>query len=194
VQRTDVIPGTRERIVQTTTRLLLRQGYAGTGIKQIAREAEAALGSVYHFFPGGKQELAAEAIRHADREFAGRLAEALNGSDDPAEAIVGFVETIARQLRESDWLGSCSFTATALETVGSAPVVEQAIAEALEHWERLGADKLRGGGIAEADARDLASTFINALAGAELASMIARDDRPLLVAAHHLARLVNSYR
>jgi hypothetical protein len=35
---------------------------AGTRIKQILAEADAAFASLYHFFPGGKEQLAAEAI------------------------------------------------------------------------------------------------------------------------------------
>ncbi len=44
---------TKERILDSTAELFRRQGYAGTGMKQIAAEAAAPFGSVYHFFPGG---------------------------------------------------------------------------------------------------------------------------------------------
>ena len=54
---------TRERIITTTTELFRRQGYAATGVKQIVAGAEAAFGSVYHFFPGGKEQLAEEVVR-----------------------------------------------------------------------------------------------------------------------------------
>ncbi|WP_455410071.1 TetR/AcrR family transcriptional regulator [Streptomyces hiroshimensis] len=35
--------------------LFRRNGYSGTGLKRIAAEADAPFGSIYHFFPGGKQ-------------------------------------------------------------------------------------------------------------------------------------------
>ena len=55
--------GTRERIVTSSAELFRRQGYTGTGMKQIVAEAQAPFGSIYHFFPGGKEELGAEVIR-----------------------------------------------------------------------------------------------------------------------------------
>ena len=55
--------GTRDRIVAAAARLYGRYGYTGVGLKQVAAEAGVPIGSLYHFFPGGKEELAAEALR-----------------------------------------------------------------------------------------------------------------------------------
>ncbi|MGV9270779.1 TetR/AcrR family transcriptional regulator [Kitasatospora sp. NPDC003701] len=186
--------GTRERIVRSTSRLLRRQGYEGTGIKQIAREAQATLGSVYHFFPGGKQELAAEAIRHGGQEFAGLLRTGLATADDPAEAITACTGLLATSLRESEWQDGCPITSTALETVGRAPVIEQAVAEAFTHWRAVVAEKLLAGGLGADDARELAATVVSTLEGAELAAQVARDEEPLHTAGRHLARLIRTYR
>ncbi|AOS63477.1 AcrR family transcriptional regulator [Actinoalloteichus hymeniacidonis] len=91
--------------MRVTARLLQRQGYEGTPIKQIAAAAEATLGSVYHFFPGGKQELAAEAIRYSDEEFAEVLRAGLAAEADSADAMLAIVTLLADGLRASDWLG-----------------------------------------------------------------------------------------
>ena len=56
-------PTTRERIVDVSADLMRRQGYAATGVKQIVTAAQAPFGSLYHHFPGGKEQLGAEAIR-----------------------------------------------------------------------------------------------------------------------------------
>ncbi|WP_329110206.1 TetR/AcrR family transcriptional regulator [Micromonospora sp. NBC_01699] len=191
--RTGGTPGTRDRIVVATSRLMQRQGYEGTGIKQIAQASEATLGSVYHFFPGGKRELAAEAVRHADREFADLLRRALASADDPAEAVIACCRVLAEGLRDSDWLDGCPVTATALETVGRDPDLQQAVDQAFGHWQSLVADKLRGAGVDEESARDLACTVINTLEGAELTAQVSRSARPLDVAGMHLARLITSY-
>ncbi|MFB7616524.1 TetR/AcrR family transcriptional regulator [Kitasatospora sp. NPDC056181] len=186
--------GTRERIVRATSRLLQRQGYEGTGIKQISREAEATLGSVYHFFPGGKQELAAAAIRHGDLEFAGMLREGLGSSEDPAEAVTACTRLLAVALRESGWQDGCPITSTALETVGRAPVIEQAVVEAFANWRAVVEEKLLAAGLGADDSRELAATVISALEGAELAAQVARSEEPLHVTGKHLARLIGTYR
>ena len=56
---------TKDRIVGAGAELFRRQGYTGTGVKQIVAEANAPFGSLYHFFPGGKEELGAATIRHS---------------------------------------------------------------------------------------------------------------------------------
>ncbi|HEU5448348.1 MAG TPA: TetR/AcrR family transcriptional regulator, partial [Acidimicrobiia bacterium] len=50
---------TRDRIVAAAAQLYGRYGYTGVGLKQVAAESGAPIGSLYHFFPGGKEELAA---------------------------------------------------------------------------------------------------------------------------------------
>ncbi len=186
--------GTRERIVRTASRLMQRQGYEATGIKQISQQANVALSSVYHFFPSGKQELATEAVRHADQEFADILREALATEVDPAEAMIAVTQVLAKYLRDSDWLDGCPITATALETAGRIPDIQRAVVEAFERWRALVAEKLRHTGIAEDDILDLAHTVINTLEGAELAAQVSRSPEPLEIAGRHLARLINSYR
>ncbi|MEU8924726.1 TetR/AcrR family transcriptional regulator [Kitasatospora sp. NPDC048545] len=190
-ERTTV--GTRERIVRATSRLLQRQGYEGTGVKQISREAEATLGSVYHFFPGGKQELAAEAIRHGDEEFAVLLRAGLGSSPDPGEAVLVCTRMLARELRASDWQDGCPVSTTALETAGRAPEIERAVAAAYANWRAIVVDHLVAAGIGTQDAAELAGTVICTLEGAELAARIACSEEPLLVSGKHLARLLGTY-
>ncbi len=48
---------TKDRILDTTAELFRRYGYTGTGLKQVVAEAEAPFGSLYHHFPGGKEQL-----------------------------------------------------------------------------------------------------------------------------------------
>ena len=70
---------TRDRILYASAELFRRQGYAGTGLKQIATEARAPFGSLYHFFPGGKEQLADDVLRTGGRFFLA-LYEAIAGA------------------------------------------------------------------------------------------------------------------
>ncbi|PWK87975.1 TetR family transcriptional regulator [Lentzea atacamensis] len=186
--------GTRERIVRATSRLIQRQGYEATGLKQISQEAEATLGSVYHFFPGGKRELAVEAIGHGDREFAEFLREAFEREEDPAAALVACTRELAEGLRESDWLDGCPVTTAALESAGREPEIQQAAENAYENWRALVRAKLERSGFAADVAHDLAHSVINLLEGAELSAQVSRSTAPLEIAGRHLAVLVEAYR
>ena len=56
---------TRDRIIDASIDLFRRNGLAATGMKQVVAASNAPFGSVYHFFPGGKTQLAEEAIGRA---------------------------------------------------------------------------------------------------------------------------------
>jgi TetR/AcrR family transcriptional repressor of lmrAB and yxaGH operons len=185
--------GTRDRIVVAASRLIQRQGYVGTGIKQIAQEAEATLGSVYHFFPGGKEAVAVAAMEHGREEFAALLRNALDGEDAPGAAVDACARTLATELRASGWIDGCPVTAAALETLGTDNPIQRACAEALASWQRLVADKLLGCGFPGPEAESLAATVVNTLEGAEVSAQITRSEKPLLLAGRHLSRLIDSY-
>ncbi|MEU7116648.1 TetR/AcrR family transcriptional regulator [Streptomyces sp. NPDC046182] len=186
--------GTRERIVRAASLLMQRRGYDGTGIKQIAQAADATLGSVYHFFPGGKQELATAAIDHGNREFVEALSSTFENADDPAQAIAAFTGFLAERLAESNWVDGCPISTTALGSVGRLPDVQSAAAQAFALWREVVSDALVKAGIPEADAHDLAHTVISTLEGAELAAQVSGSSAPLEIAGRHLAQLITAYR
>ena len=56
---------TRQRMVDSTAHLLQERGYFGTGIRDILDRSAAPRGSMYFHFPGGKEQLAVEAVRQS---------------------------------------------------------------------------------------------------------------------------------
>src|SRR5689334_18517055 len=54
--------GHRERMVYETAQQLRRAGVTATGLRQVVAGAEAPRGSLQHYFPGGKDQLVAEAL------------------------------------------------------------------------------------------------------------------------------------
>src|SRR5947199_4629130 len=106
---------TRDRIVDTTADLFRRQGYVATGIKQIVAEARAPFGSVYHFFPGGKEELGSEVIRRSGAQY-GLLGASFFGPDrDVVDSVRDFFAGAAQDLAASDYEDACPIATVALE-------------------------------------------------------------------------------
>ncbi|NBC28744.1 MAG: TetR family transcriptional regulator, partial [Spirochaetes bacterium] len=68
----------KERFLEATARLLERQGYQSTGLNQVVRESGAPKGSLYYYFPGGKEELVADAVRHAAAPVTDRIRAAMD--------------------------------------------------------------------------------------------------------------------
>ena len=64
---------TRTRMIVSATELFREHGYSGTGFRDVVEHSGAPRGSIYHHFPGGKAELAEEAVRMASDVVAGRI-------------------------------------------------------------------------------------------------------------------------
>src|SRR3954470_4303513 len=111
--------GTKERILDTSAELFRRQGYMGTGVKQIAAEASAPFGSLYHFFPGGKEQLGEEVIR-ASGAFYLQLWHAIaDPAPDPVAAVEDFFAGAAQTLVDTDYADACPIATIALEVASS---------------------------------------------------------------------------
>ena len=74
------------------------KGYHATGLKQIVKESAAPMGSLYHYFPNGKEELAVEAISCTQMAVTERIKAALAGSTRFVEGLQTFMLTLADQL------------------------------------------------------------------------------------------------
>lgn len=139
---------TRDRILFATAELFRRQGYNGTGLKQIVAEADAPFGSLYHHYPGGKQELG-EAVIHSAGAFFQALVTAVYDEEATPEAAVRAVFTgAAETLEATDYEDACPIATVALEVASTDDRLRQATAAVFERWteaitERLG-DRRKG--------------------------------------------------
>ena len=125
---------TKDRILDTTAELFRRQGYVGTGMKQIAAEASAPFGSVYHFFPGGKEELGAEVIRTSGRLYMQLFATVAADAPDVLSAVHDFFAGAGETLRETDYADACPIATVALEVASTSEPLRVATAEVFEEW------------------------------------------------------------
>src|SRR5256714_12937446 len=110
---------TRDRIVNSTAELFRRQGYTGTGVKQVVAEASAPFGSLYHFFPGGKEQLGEEVIRWSGGLYLQLFATIAAQAPDPVRAIGDFFSGAAETLRETDYADACPIATVALEAAST---------------------------------------------------------------------------
>src|SRR3954451_12384798 len=125
---------TRERILYATAELFRRQGYAGTGLKQVVAGAGAPFGSLYHHFPGGKQQLGEEVIRAGGAFFQALVTAVYDAEATPEgsrrEVFAGAAET----LTATDFQDACPIATVALEVASTDEVLRRATAEVFEAW------------------------------------------------------------
>jgi AcrR family transcriptional regulator len=177
-----VAAATRTRIVEHSAELFRRQGFAGTGVKQIVAEASAPFGSLYHFFPGGKEQLGEEVIRWSGAMYA-RLIDAFFPSGaDPVAATRDFFAGAADTLRATDYADACPIATVALEVSSTSESMREACAEVFSNWVDIAAERLAASGLAPGQARELAISMLAALEGAFVLARALRSTEPLEVA------------
>jgi AcrR family transcriptional regulator len=181
---------TRERIVAGTAALLQRQGFAGTGFKQIGVEADATVGSMYHFFPGGKEELAAAALRWAADGYAALVGAVLDAEPDPVSAVTAAFEGAADTLVATGYADACPIATVALEVASSNEPLRVVTGEIFEGWLRALDVRFRTASIPEEQVRDLSTLFLAALEGGFLLSRAAKDTAPMLALGRSVAAAV----
>jgi AcrR family transcriptional regulator len=177
-----VATDTRDRLVETSSALFQRRGFTGTGIKQILTEAGAPFSSLYHFFPGGKDELCAEAIRVSGLGYQ-RLVEAvLDAAPDILTAVSDGFEGAAETLRTTDYADACPIATVALEVASTNEQLRVATADVFASWITALTARFAAEGISRARARHLAISVIALLEGGFMLSRAARSTEPMLAA------------
>ncbi len=167
-------PGTRARIVDASAELMRRQGYTATGIKQIVEVARAPFGSIYHFFPGGKEQLGAEAIRRSGRLYEALIPAVFDPAPDLPTAVATFFTLAGEHLAQTGYADACPIATIALEVSSTSEPMRIACAEVFDSWIAAGVPRFTAAGLPDATARELVIAMICALEGAFVLARAAR--------------------
>ncbi len=173
---------TKDRIIDSSAELFRRQGYTGTGVKQIVEAANAPFGSVYHFFPGGKEQLAAETIRSSGQLYLQLFTTIAAQAPDVIAAVGEFFSGAAETLRETDYADACPIATVALEVASTSEPLREATAEVFDTWITGATEYFAAAGIPRETSSELAFTMLCLLEGAFIFCRAMRTTEPLQVA------------
>lgn len=179
---------TKQKLVAATGSLLRRQGFHATGLSDIVEESGAPRGSLYFYFPGGKDELATAALEAAGLEWRARIEAVVEAAPDLGSAITNIVDLLADDLEASKFQHGCPVAAVALETT-SEPV-RKAIVAHYAAWEKGISEHLARLGIPAAAAKPLAVVALSSIEGALLLARVQRSKAPLLTVGKALRAMV----
>jgi AcrR family transcriptional regulator len=164
---------TKDRLMTTTAELFRRRGYTGTGLKQIVSAADVAFGSLYHFFPGGKEHLGAEVIRWSGAGYLALVTEFFDPAPDVATAIEWAFAAAGENLAATDYADACPIATVALEVASTNETLRRATEDVFESWIAAVAERFAAAGIEQA--RPLAMSVLCLLEGAFLFCRAARN-------------------
>lgn len=181
---------TRTQIIEKTCELLELQGYYATGINQIIDESQSPKGSLYYHFPGGKEQLATEALHHVGGIVLQRIRDNLALEPDPAIAIRNFIKNIAMNVESTEYRTGGPITAIAMETASTNETLRVECERIYRDWQTAFADKLIEANISETRAHRLSILILSAIEGGVLLCRIRKSIQPLDDVADEIAEIL----
>jgi TetR/AcrR family transcriptional repressor of lmrAB and yxaGH operons len=185
---------TRDKIVQATNELMEAQGCHATGLSQIIKKSGAPKGSLYYYFPGGKDDLTVEAIERAGQLMQQRLRRILAEHADPAAAVRGFALTLAGVVESGGFRTGGPLQMIALETAVTNERANLACRAAYQAVQDLVAEKLLAAGWPAAQAASLGVLVIASIDGGVLLSRTMHSGEPLRTVGEQLFAVISASR
>ena len=179
----------RQQIVAGAADMIRRRGLSATSIREVAKHAGTPLGSTYHYFPGGKDQLAAEAVRWAADTVQKVLAAKLRKG--PVDGLKAFFALWRQIVTETEFQAGCPVLAVAIEQTAT-PDALTAAAQAFRTWSDQLATSLEDHGVAQRRARSLAQLTVAAAEGAVAMCRVQRSIEPLDDVATELTLLLEA--
>ncbi|HTT77086.1 MAG TPA: TetR/AcrR family transcriptional regulator [Candidatus Binataceae bacterium] len=190
--RTASAARTRNRLLSSAEDLFRSQGFHGTGLDQILKRSRTPKGSLYHYFPGGKNELAIATVRYTAALMKQSMTAMLASNTESAAALEAWIGNNAAMLSDSDFRNGCPLAAITLDIASSQPAIREACAQGFQILLDLLSEHLKVAGFSPARARALATLVFASLEGALILSRAQKSLEPLATIEHELAMLIRS--
>ena len=138
----DTRSDTRRKMIAGAAVAIGTRGVGSMSLRDLAKEAGVPLGSTYHHFPGGKAQLAEEAVSSIGRKVA-RLVD--KARDEGIEsALEAFARVWREQLVDTDFRTGCPVLAVA---TGDDPELTETARSIFASWQDLMVDGLVADGV-----------------------------------------------
>ncbi|KFN11436.1 TetR/AcrR family transcriptional regulator [Paenibacillus macerans] len=182
---------TKDVILNTATWLFAKHGYHGTGLNQIIKESGAPKGSLYYYFPKGKEELAIACVKLTQSNLQSKLQELMSRFAKPQDFLRAFILNIADRM---DGFGTDKFVPfgfwAAAETSSVSDSLRDACQAALAEWKDTLSNKLVDTGITKERAVEMAEISVCLIEGATIMSVVERNSRAMRRAAKHISAIL----
>ena len=189
----------REKILATAMRLFYFQGFHGTGLNQILKESGAPKGSLYHYFPEGKEQLAEEAIKLSRQLIGDVIQHYMMEKESVEEALTAHVLAMAELFDQENGVEENShlmmpFGLLAAETAFMNERLREACSDTYQYWESLYFGKLVKNGYRASDATIISQFISTLIEGAVTLSLTKKSNEPLVMASSIIPTILQNYK
>lgn len=178
----------RESMVRSAASLIRTRGVSATSFSEVLADSGAPRGSIYHHFPKGKEQLAADAIRWTSE----RVLAHQRGH--PATTASGVLERFIDMWRQtvvmSRGKAGCVVAGVAIDTVAGEPGLIDVVRATFRCWAELLAEQLEEVGVPADRASAIAVATLAGMEGALILCRAEGNSRPLETVATELMRLL----
>lgn len=180
----------REQIIQATCILLEKQGFPATGLNEIVRKSGAPKGSLYHYFPEGKEQLVSEAVLYSGEILVNRLRGELEKDPDPVQAIYAYILRLADKIEEKQFSAGNPLSIVAIESAAANERISLACRQVYAQLQSAFEEKMISSGMSPALAKEKACLIMVSLEGGILLSRVHRTADPLRTLAAHFREAI----
>jgi AcrR family transcriptional regulator len=178
----------RASMIRSAAALFGSRGLSGTSFSDVLADSGAPRGSIYHHFPGGKKQLAEDAVGWTSEQILAYLRAC--PADTPAGVLAWFIDLWRRSVRASGGSSGCPVAGVALDTCTTAGDLMDTACAAFASWTALLAAQLEAAGLPEPRARTVAVTALAGMEGALILCRAERSGQPLEDTARELMSLL----
>lgn len=174
----------RDNLLNQGVKLLMEQGYHGTGLKEILDAVKIPKGSFYNYF-GSKENFGAEVIQHYIEPFIKQLNAYLENSDDDAlAALRRYYHELIAEAEKEGFKGGCLLGNLMGEIGDTSELCQKSLQSAVTRYRntiRSGLIQAQQQGAVRTDlsAEEMADLLLNTWQGALLRMKIEQSSEPL---------------
>ncbi len=172
-------PRHRQKLLQTAIRLFRRKGYAASGLNEILKNSKAPKGSLYYYFPKGKEELGAASVEAASKTVLKTLTQLEGETTAAPDFVARYCTQLADWIRLSGYRDGCPISTILLEMSPASPLITKAGEQAFADWKAVLNRVYLRDGLTEQAARLKATQLMAAIQGAMLLTRVEQSTEAL---------------
>lgn len=185
-----VASDSRNKMVQSAATLIGAQGMNATSFSDVLADSGAPRGSIYFHFPGGKRELAKDAIRLTSEQILAHMQK--SEATSPSQVLRHFVALFQHVVEASDGAAGCAVAGVTIDVPSSDEELLHEARQAFHSWTTCLAQQLESVGIKKKRAESIAVIAVASVEGALILCRAEGGPAPLNAVANQLQVLVNS--
>ena len=171
-----------ESLIAKLLAVFQTNGFEGASLSKLTEATGLIKASLYHRFPGGKEEIAQAVLQDVDRQFAEYVLKPVFEPGTPADRLA----QVAARLAKFYGNGKRACLLEKLSVGGEPAALRAHVRQTLEFWVGAFARLAEESGVAPEAARQRASDAIGAIEGALVVTRITGENGPFLRAVESL--------